>query len=256
MASPQPPEPAKAAPLPASKPASPSPQRQTARVVEVVDGDTVKVEISGQRYTVRYIGVDTPETVHPTKGVQPFGPEASAANKKLVAGKTVELEKDVSEIDRYGRLLRYVYVDGVMVNAWLVQNGFAQSATYPPDVRHQELFVRLQREAREAGRGLWGVPLSASSPRAPPTPPAPTPTPAATPATSDQPRGAATLPIGKRTEQPLRYDPRGPDRDCGDFSTWAEAQDFYDAAGGPASDPHRLDGNHDGVACESLPRNR
>lgn len=136
-----------------------------ARVTRVVDGDTIEVEIGGAEYDVRYIGIDTPETVHPSKPVGCFGPEASARNKALVEGKPVGLEKDVSETDRYGRLLRYVWVGEEMVNAALVRDGYAQSSTYPPDVKHQEMFVDLQRQAREAGRGLWGA--VCTSPAAP-----------------------------------------------------------------------------------------
>jgi len=129
---------------------------QKAYVVRVVDGDTIEVELDGQRYKVRYIGVDTPETRHPQQGLECFGREATEKNRELVEGKTVYLEKDVSETDRYGRLLRYVYLaDGTFVNAELVRLGYAQVATYPPDVRYADLFLRLQREARQAGRGLW-----------------------------------------------------------------------------------------------------
>ncbi len=107
--------------------------------------------------TVRYVGVDTPEIHHPMKGVERAGKEASEANRKLVDGKTVRLEFDVQEQDRYGRLLAYVYLeDGTFVNAWLVEYGYAQVMTVPPNVKHQELFLKLQREAREAGRGLCG----------------------------------------------------------------------------------------------------
>jgi micrococcal nuclease len=127
-------------------------------VVNVIDGDTIEVSIEGQTYKVRYIGIDTPETKHPDKPVESFGPEAAAQNEELVGGKVVELEKDVSETDKYGRLLRYVYVDGLMVNAELVRLGFAQVSTYPPDVKYQDLFLRLQQEAREANRGLWRAP--------------------------------------------------------------------------------------------------
>ncbi len=129
----------------------------TVQVVRVIDGDTIQVCcVFGDREKVRYIGINTPETKHPTKGVEHFGKEASEANRKLVDGKTVRLAFDVQQRDRYGRLLAYVYLeDGTFVNAWLVENGYAMVMTVPPNVRHQELFLRLQREAREAGRGLW-----------------------------------------------------------------------------------------------------
>jgi len=127
-----------------------------ATVVRVVDGDTIVVRMEGRDYTLRYIGIDTPETVKPNTPVQCFGQEASRRNRELVEGKKVRLEKDVSETDRFGRLLRYVYVDGRMVNAILVEEGYAQVSTFPPDVKYQEEFLRLQRKAREEGRGLWG----------------------------------------------------------------------------------------------------
>ena len=127
-----------------------------ARVVRVVDGDTIKVAMGSKEVTVRYIGIDTPETVDPRRPVQRFGKEASERNKNLVEGKSVRLEKDVSETDRLGRLLRYVYVNDDMVNATLVREGFAHAVSFPPDVRYQDMFRQLEREAREAKRGLWG----------------------------------------------------------------------------------------------------
>ncbi len=106
--------------------------------------------------TVRYVGVDTPEIHHPMKGVERYGKEAAEANRKLVDGKTVRLEFDVQQVDRYNRLLAYVYLkDGTFVNAWLVENGYGVVMTKPPNVKHQELFLKLQQEAREKGRGLW-----------------------------------------------------------------------------------------------------
>lgn len=160
-----------------------------ANVVEVVDGDTIKVNVAGTTYTVRYIGVDTPETVHPSKPVEWMGPEASQANKALVDGQTVYLEKDVSETDRYGRLLRYVWLsDGTLVNEHLCRLGFAQVSTYPPDVKYQDRFTAAVREAREAERGLWGpgpvTPAAVSAATATPTrvQPPPTPKPTTAPA--------------------------------------------------------------------------
>jgi endonuclease YncB( thermonuclease family) len=120
-----------------------------AQVTHIVDGDTIDVEIDGQTYRVRYIGMDTPE-----RGM-PYYAEATQANAGLVAGGQVRLEKDVSETDRYERLLRYVYVGDTMVNAELVRQGYAQAATFPPDVKYEARFRALQQEAQAAGRGLW-----------------------------------------------------------------------------------------------------
>jgi micrococcal nuclease len=123
-------------------------------VKRVVDGDTIELE-DGTK--VRYVGVNTPETHHPTKGVQCFGKEAAAFNQELVVEKRVRLVKDVSETDRYGRLLRFVYLeDGTLVNQVLLEKGYAQAMTYPPDVKMSKQFLVLQQQARQEKRGLWG----------------------------------------------------------------------------------------------------
>jgi len=140
-------------PLLLASPAQGEPVEGT--VVRVVDGDTIHVKVGDYVEKVRYIGMNTPEIHHPTKGEQPGGREAAEMNRRLVGGKRVRLELDVRSRDRYGRLLAYVWVGELMVNAELVRLGYAQVMTVPPNVRHQELFVKLQREAREAGRGLW-----------------------------------------------------------------------------------------------------
>jgi len=129
------------------------------RVVKVVDGDTIHVQVAGTREKVRYIGVDTPETKHPAKGVECYGRQASQFNARLVAGERVRLVRDVEERDRYGRLLAYVYRvrDGLFVNAELARLGYAQPLSIPPDVRHAERFADLARQAREQGRGLWAA---------------------------------------------------------------------------------------------------
>jgi len=125
---------------------------EQATISRVIDGDTV--ELSDGRH-VRYIGMDTPETVDPRKPIECFGRQASEENKGLVEGRTVRLEKDVSETDKYGRLLRYVYIGDVMVNDYLVRQGFAHVSTFPPDVKFTSEFVAAEKEARENNRGLW-----------------------------------------------------------------------------------------------------
>lgn len=139
----------------------PVPASLRATLVRVVDGDTIHVRVNGGLEKVRYIGINTPETHHPTRGKEPGGSQATALNRKLVANKTVRLEPDVQLRDRYGRLLAYVWVrqpDGreIMVNAELVRLGYAQAMTIPPNVRHAALFRKLQAEARAQKRGLWG----------------------------------------------------------------------------------------------------
>lgn len=122
-------------------------------VKRVVDGDTIVLE-SGQ--VVRLVGINAPESVDPNRPVQCFGKEASVALRKLLTGKSVNMEKDVSETDKYGRLLRYVWLGDVFVNDYLVQNGFAHSTTYPPDIKYQKVFRVSETRARNNRAGLWG----------------------------------------------------------------------------------------------------
>jgi micrococcal nuclease len=127
------------------------------RVARVVDGDTIRVALPSGEEAVRYIGIDTPESVKPGSPVECFARRASAFNERLVAGERVRLVRDVEERDRYGRLLAYVYRarDGLFVNAELVRRGYATVATFPPNVAHERDFRRLARRARMSGRGLW-----------------------------------------------------------------------------------------------------
>jgi endonuclease YncB( thermonuclease family) len=136
---------------------------EQARVVRIVDGDTIVVDRGRGNEKLRYIGMDTPETVDPNSPVEWMGPQASKANAALVAGKMVTLEKDVSAVDRYGRLLRDLWVRDpdrpsgwLFVNLELVERGYAQVTTFPPDVRYVDLLLAAQRRARDAGLGLWG----------------------------------------------------------------------------------------------------
>lgn len=132
---------------------------QTVQVTKVIDGDTIEIE-GGRK--VRYIGIDAPEMRDRRSSVQCFAKEATSENQRLVEGKHVRLEKDVSETDKFGRLLRYVFIDPstssgqvLFVNDHLVRQGFAQVSTFPPDVRRQSQFLQAQQEARENNRGLW-----------------------------------------------------------------------------------------------------
>jgi micrococcal nuclease len=195
--------------------------------------------------------MDAPEI---GQGAVCYGVEAREKVAELIApvGERLMLEKDVSETDRFGRLLRYVWYETptgpAMLNLELVKQGYARAATFPPDVKHEATFVQAEVEAREEQLGLWGECSR------------PTESPTATATLEVQPSPDVAEPTAQAPVAPaptvsnsLPYDPSGPDRDCGDFATHAEAQAFFEAAGGPASDPHRLDGDHDGVACETLP---
>lgn len=124
-------------------------------VTRVVDGDTIEVDGTTK---VRYLGMDTPETVDPRKPVQCFGHEASDYNHKLVEGKFVRLVRDVEDTDKYGRLLRYVYLqDGTFVNLQLVAQGYARTYTWPPNIAHTQEFVAAEQAAKAAGLGRWSA---------------------------------------------------------------------------------------------------
>lgn len=207
---------------------------QTGKVIDVVDGDTIKVllDSDGATYSVRYIGMDTPEN---TSQVEYFGPEATAKNSELVYGKTVTLIKDVSETDRYGRLLRYVIADNVFVNYELVAQGFANTASYPPDIACIPTFQATEGQASASKLGLWG---------APPTQVILLPLPTAPSGGSGNSSGNAACNC------------YGPDLNCkADFSTHAAAQACHDYCMSLGlGDIFDLDGNdNDGLACESLP---
>ena len=127
-------------------------------VTKVSDGDTFWVTYpSGKEEKIRLIGIDTPEARKTGRtDVEFFGKEASAYAKSLLLNKRVRLEFDVQKVDRYKRTLAYAYLEsGEMVNSLLVKQGYARVATYPPNVRYQELFQKLEREARNARRGFW-----------------------------------------------------------------------------------------------------
>lgn len=141
---------------------------EKATVVRVIDGDTIHLMMDGKKYKLRMIGVDTPETVHPNKPVQFYGKEASDYSKRQLKNKTVYLQKDVSDTDKYGRLLRYVWLERpssdnpskeeiskYMYNAQLVINGYAYAYSFQPDTRYSDLFASFQHQAQEKSVGLW-----------------------------------------------------------------------------------------------------
>ncbi len=135
------------------------PKREVAYVIQVIDGDTIEVFLNEQALRVRYIGIDCPEI-----GMPNFD-GAAEANRRLVEGQIVELERDITDIDQYGRLLRYVYLQNeLLINAELVKLGFAHAVVYPPDVKYQELLSDAEREAQAAGVGLWAPIVATETP--------------------------------------------------------------------------------------------
>jgi|GEM_PF-762331 len=245
--------------LPAGAECIPAHPPEAATMVRVVDGDTIEVSVDGRTATVRYIGVNTPE-----QG-QPYYQEATDANRRLLGDGRLLLYKDVSETDGYGRLLRYVVAGDRFVNLELVKAGYAQAATYPPDVACSQAFVAAEREARSSQVGLWAPAPVASQPtptQAPSPAPAsvasqPTPTQAPLPApVASQPTPTPSPATGPSQPQPpggseQRCDPSyptvcipppPPDLDCGDIP--------YRNFVVKPPDPHRFDRNRDGIGCE------
>lgn len=130
----------------------------TVVVIRVIDGDTVAIRTrDGTIDTVRILGVDTPETRHPERGVECFGPEAAAYTARRLSGATVRLEDDVEERDRYDRRLAYVYVDGVRFNDELLEHGYARLLVIDPNRAHARSMLRAELDAKRAGRGLWSA---------------------------------------------------------------------------------------------------
>lgn len=205
-------------------------------VIKVIDGDTVAVSMNGVSEIVRLIGVDTPETVDPRTTVQCFGKEASEMTMQLLSGKRVSLEFDATQgvRDKYNRLLAYVFrEDGLFVNQYLIENGYAHEYTYSIPYTYQSAFVAAERAAQIGDRGLW-APGICDQPDPEPAPVTPV---------------SAPTPVPDTSGYVCAYNAYN----CGDFSTHTQAQSVYEMCGGPATDVHRLDNDKDGIACESLP---
>ncbi len=228
---------------------APAAHDATATVTRVVDGDTIEISpaIDGIA-EVRLIGIDTPETKEPGCAPQPYGAEASSYAESVLSGQQVELEFDVERTDQYGRLLAYVYPEGgEMFNENLVEGGYAQAYPYPPNTRYADRLAAAQQSAIAAGLGIWSLGpdqqalltdrgngvgaggCAALAPEPEPVqqyePPAPVP---ASPA------------------PPVAPPVVGGDLDCKNFNSLAEVQ-----ASLAAGDPHGLDADGDGRACES-----
>lgn len=222
------------------------------KVIKVIDGDTVTVEIDGKKETIRLIGIDTPETVDPRKPVECFGIEASNKAKEILMGKSVRLEADsiVGERGKYGRLLRYIFLeDGTNFNKMMIGEGYAYEYTYNSSYKYQNEFKQAEKEARETKRGLWGDgvcesngALSTATDDSSTVPATTITSIPVTPATNTNATGNAECYCASN-----KYN-------CGDFQTHQKAQNLYDCClQKVGTDIHRLDKDKDGSACESLP---
>jgi len=207
-------------------------------VLKVVDGDTLVIEMDGKNVTLRLIGLDTPETVDPRKPVQCFGKEASEKAKQILTGTSVRIEMDPSqgELDKYGRLLAYVYVqadvrpEGILVNEYMIAEGYGHEYTYNLPYRYQAEFKAAERRAREEKRGLWAEDACMNDLRS---------------RSSSQTAGASGS-AGQYECSRNAYN-------CSDFKTQIEAQLAFESCGGSSNDIHKLDSDGDGKVCEGLP---
>lgn len=195
-------------------------KREEGIVVNIVDGDTIDVVINGQTFRVRYIGIDTPERY------DTFYEQATQANRELVYNKTVLLVNDVSETDRYGRILRYVFVGNTFVNYELVKQGYALAYTYPPDVACSDFFVSAQNQAQSSNAGLW-----VSTPIPP------------TAVNNNNSGGGGDSGNCDPAYPTVCIPPPPPDLDCKDVP--------YRRFQVLPPDPHRFDRDNDGIGCES-----
>jgi micrococcal nuclease len=203
-------------------------EQPTATVSRVVDGDTIEISpaIDGKE-EVRLIGVDTPETVDPTTGVQPYGPEASQFTTQELEGERVQLEFDQDRVDQFERLLAYVHLsDGTMFNETLLRQGYAQLYIVPPNDKYEARFTAAQQEARDANRGLWALPQSQLCQLAN--------------------RGNG---IGEGSPGCTNNPNPTTDRDCADFFSQAAAQRELER---DPTDPNNLDADDDGQSCEDF----
>lgn len=192
---------------------------ETGRVTAITDGDTIQVSIKGIKYRVRYIGIDTPET-----STGKMAAESTHYNTRLVLGKQVTLYRDVSETDRFGRLLRYVVADGVFVNYELVRAGYAYASTYPPDVTCADTFALAQQFARKGATGLWASRVPAVG------------------LVNPGPVGSNTSGQCDPSYPGVCIPPSPPDLDCADIT--------YRRFKVLEPDPHRFDVDDNGIGCE------
>ena len=206
---------------------------QTVTVTRVIDGDTIEVNPPlSWTEDVRLLGVDTPETVDPGEPVEPYGPEASAFTKQQLEGERVTLIFDQEKGDQYGRALAYVRIGGQSetFNETLLKQGYAQLYVVSPNDRFEARFSQAQDQARQAQRGIWGLPKDQQCELA------------------DRGNGIGEGSPGCQGQVPRPAPDPGVDKDCGDFRSQAEAQAELERN---PSDPNNLDGDGDGGACES-----
>lgn len=216
-------------------------QLLTVTVIRVVDGDTIKVSFDGNEETVRLIGIDTPETNHPQKGVECFGHEASDYLRSRIEGTTVLLEADNSQSsqDVYGRKLYYVWLNDININLEMVREGFAYEYTYDVPYKYQYDFTQAQKIAEEQGFGLWSEHTCGGNRESVDE--------------SDTIFNESDDISDEPSNNSIHCFCSENLYDCSDFEFQSTAQECFELCGGADNDVHRLDGNGDGLVCTSLP---
>src|SRR3989339_635810 len=216
------------------------------KVVKVVDGDTVTINMNGKSQTIRLIGLNTPETVDPRKPVECFGKEASDKAKEILTGKEVRIEKDPGQgdYDKYNRLLTYVFLeDGTNFNKYMIEQGLGYEYTYNLPYKYQKEFKTAQEQAKSQKRGLWADNACKIEQSTKTTTTTSAPAPIQQFQTTTESKPATN---GNYICSYNAYN-------CSNFSTQNEAQAAFEACGGVNNDIHGLDRDKDGVVCESLP---
>lgn len=234
---------------------------QPVEVVKVVDGDTLDVRINGKTERLRLIGIDTPETVDPRKAVQCFGVEASNKAKELLEGKMVTLEADPEqgERDKYKRLLRYIFLpDGQSFNKLMISEGYAYEYTYETPYKYQAEYKQAQKDAEANKKGLWADKVCDSKADGTKYEELKSEGKISndSPASETKTTDPVVAPVVPPKSNPAPKPAPAPhqDKNCDDFATQAEAQAYFEANGGSATNNvDGLDRNRDGVACETLP---
>ena len=215
---------------------TPANTQKTYLVTKVVDGDTLTISKDGSSVTLRLIGIDTPETVHPSKPVECFGTEASNKAKSLLSGKYITLEMDDSQgtYDKYQRMLAYVYLpDGTMFNKYMISEGYAYEYTYGIPYKYQSEFKQAENSAKQNKKGLWADGVCEEETLAP--------------------TQTTTTNQSSYNINTSNYSCSSDLYNCSNFSTHNEAQGVFEMCGGNLNDIHNLDADGDGLACESLP---
>lgn len=214
------------APQPENQPI-PTAELKSYKVTNVVDGDTIDIELSGKTERIRLIGINTAETVDPRKPVECFGKEASEKSKSVLNNATVTIETDSSQDsrDKYGRMLAYVFLsDGSNFNQMMIAEGYAYEYTYDKPYKYQKEFKEAQQKAQSEKKGLW----------------------------SDTACSGQTNQPSQETPKVTPVPQYSGDMDCADFSSHEEAQAYFESKGGsPSNNVDRLDRDRDGLACEA-----